>query len=377
MNIKTRIEKFIPLIILGVSLILYLLSIYAPDFMACLYPLWAYKLVSQGFSNLLFLFPFSVAELLLLLAPIGCIYLLGKGLYLSIIRNKTAGAFWRRTGRRSWKLGCYLLSAFILFAGINYHRKSLVDYLELNVEPVQKEELVQVCNYLVDLTNDAVLHTARNKEGRFIPSYSFAQKRKLIGYAYDSLSVSFPSCRGQYPSSKPLLFSRWVSYTRIGGFFFPFTFEANVNKDIPDFMIPSVIAHEQAHVRGFMREEEAEYTVFLLARYTPDTELRYSFYLSTLMRAIGTLRRVDNELYKQSTERFSDVLVNDLNVYADYWRAFQSPVGTLSRVVNDAYLKANSQSDGVQSYGRVVELLIADYKQFQTIKNQYHEDEHR
>jgi wobble nucleotide-excising tRNase len=80
------------------------------------------------------------------------------------------------------------------------------------------------------------------------------------------------------------------------------------------------------------------------------------------MRAMSVLYRVDIDLYSELTERFSDLLVHDLNHYFNYWRAFQSQVGTLSKSVNDAYLKANSQSDGVQSYGRVVDLLIADYK---------------
>jgi hypothetical protein len=31
--------------------------------------------------------------------------------------------------------------------------------------------------------------------------------------------------------------------------------------------------------------------------------------------------------------------------------------------MNDSYLKANSQQDGVKSYGRMVDLLLAEYKQ--------------
>jgi len=31
-------------------------------------------------------------------------------------------------------------------------------------------------------------------------------------------------------------------------------------------------------------------------------------------------------------------------------------------VVNDTYLKANNQSDGVKSYGKVVDLLLAWYR---------------
>ncbi|HPE16562.1 MAG TPA: DUF3810 family protein, partial [Oscillospiraceae bacterium] len=30
--------------------------------------------------------------------------------------------------------------------------------------------------------------------------------------------------------------------------------------------------------------------------------------------------------------------------------------------MNDAYLKANAQRDGVKSYGRMVDLLLAEYR---------------
>jgi len=40
---------------------------------------------------------------------------------------------------------------------------------------------------------------------------------------------------------------------------FPFTFEANVNVDIPPYQIPSTMLHELSHLRGFMREDEANF----------------------------------------------------------------------------------------------------------------------
>ena len=32
-----------------------------------------------------------------------------------------------------------------------------------------------------------------------------------------------------------------------------------------------------------------------------------------------------------------------------------------SEIINDTYLKAHSQTDGVLSYGRMVDLMLADY----------------
>ena len=373
MNTKTQVIKYIHLIILLISLTLYGIAMYAPGVLAFIYPFWLYKILSQGLSIFVALFPFSLAEVLLLLFPLYGLYRLGKGLYLWIGRTGKAGAYWRTMGRQSGKLACYLLSIFILSAGINYHRTSLAAHAGLEVQPAQQEELLQLCMYLADLTNEAAGLTGRDSAGGFVSDYSFNQNRKRVGEAYHSLSQTYPACKGWYPSSKPLYFSHWVSYAHIMGFFFPFTFEANINKDIPAFMIPAVIAHEQAHLRGFMREEDAEYAVFLLTRHTHDPNLRYSFYMAMLMRIMGVLYRADPEDYQQWIAGFSKELVHDLNAYIDYWSAFRSPIGDISQTVNDAYLKANSQSEGVQSYGRVIDLLMADYKLTQNLKKQEYE----
>lgn len=41
-----------------------------------------------------------------------------------------------------------------------------------------------------------------------------------------------------------------------------------------------------------------------------------------------------------------------------YWEQFETRVAEVSTSLNDSYLKANAQSDGVQSYGRMVDLLL-------------------
>ena len=47
-----------------------------------------------------------------------------------------------------------------------------------------------------------------------------------------------------------------------------------------------------------------------------------------------------------------------------YWAQFEDQViAQVSETVNDAYLKANNQQDGTQSYGRMVDLLLADFRQ--------------
>ena len=48
-----------------------------------------------------------------------------------------------------------------------------------------------------------------------------------------------------------------------------------------------------------------------------------------------------------------------------FWSRFETPndiVANLSQKVNDTYLQANRVEDGVKSYGRVVDLLLAEYR---------------
>ena len=55
-------------------------------------------------------------------------------------------------------------------------------------------------------------------------------------------------------------------------------------------------------------------------------------------------------------------VLRDLAANSRYWARYDTPVGETADRWNDAYLKANAQTDGVQSYGRMVDLLIAFYR---------------
>ena len=44
------------------------------------------------------------------------------------------------------------------------------------------------------------------------------------------------------------------------------------------------------------------------------------------------------------------------------WKQFEGPAAEISSAVNDAYLKANRQEEGVKSYGRMVDLLLAEQR---------------
>ena len=53
-------------------------------------------------------------------------------------------------------------------------------------------------------------------------------------------------------------------------------------------------------------------------------------------------------------------LGRDLAALAAWQRRYESRLGDVQERVNDAYLKTQGQREGVQSYGRMVDLLLAE-----------------
>ena len=77
------------------------------------------------------------------------------------------------------------------------------------------------------------------------------------------LGQSYPQLDGYYPYPKPLINSRLLSVQQLCGIYSPFTIEANYNREMPYYNIPHTICHELSHLKGFMREDEANFIGYL------------------------------------------------------------------------------------------------------------------
>lgn len=58
--------------------------------------------------------------------------------------------------------------------------------------------------------------------------------------------------------------------------------------------------------------------------------------------------------------KLSDAVRADYAANREFWASYDGPFRNFAQQANDAYLKANDQSDGVRSYGRMVDLLLAE-----------------
>ena len=73
------------------------------------------------------------------------------------------------------------------------------------------------------------------------------------------LADEYPQFKSWYPYPKPLIHPRLLSVQQLTGVYSPFTVEANYNSEIPAYNIPHTICHELSHLKGYMREDEANF----------------------------------------------------------------------------------------------------------------------
>src|SRR5699024_3577053 len=114
-----------------------------------------------------------------------------------------------------------------------------------------------------------------------------------------------------------------------------------------------------SHLKGFMREDEANFIGYAACIHSEDLYFRYSGYLMGWVYAGNALAQADPEGFAALRSALPQAALTDLSYNNAYWDAFQGKVAEVSTRVNDTYLKLQDQQDGIQSYGRVVDLMLA------------------
>lgn len=344
------------------ALLLTLAAVNSPAF-AEWYLTVIYPALSLSINAMSSLAPFSLAEILIVLLVVGSV------VYLIIYIVKLIKGQNSRTNTllkfiiNPICLACILYFVFTLSCGISYYRYPFAQTCGLKVEAYSEAELIGLCNELANGVN--TLRKDVKTDQNFIMKRSDANiyvTAKKAQSAYDKISTDYPLLRAGYGQPKPVIGSRLMSYCNITGIFFPFTFEANVNTDVPDYSIPAIMCHELSHLRGYMREDEANFIAYLVCKKSDDADFQYSGEMLAFIYASNALYSADSSAANTLYSKLSDGVRLDLMNNSAYWKQFEGPVAKAAGTVNDEYLKANRQEDGVKSYGKMVDLLLAEYR---------------
>jgi len=359
--------RFAWLALIPLSILIRLLFSLSPSFVESVYSQGIYPFIMGPVSRLTGIIPLSLWELaiiaLVILIPVFIIRLIVR-----CIKNRSLYPFVPFLANIAVAVSILWFLNTALWE-LNYERKPLSELAELDVKPSGVNELYDLCQWLIDNTNRLREQVETDENGIMKVSGGFDSVRSRAQIGFDIAAREYPFLQGRYGKPKKVLFSRIMSHTNIIGLYSPWTGEANIDVDIPDMEIPSTVMHEMAHQRGFAPEDEANYIAWVACMSHPDADFRYSGSVMALQYAMNALYSVSPDKYYDLAKTYSLGYYNDLKNLQEYWKQFQGTAKKVANKMNDTYLKLNGEPDGVQSYGRMVDLLLAERRKMLAVSN--------
>lgn len=316
----------------------------------------------QAVGRLCYMTEISVMEVLgVLLVAVSVAYLV----WSAIAVKRAQGRRWDRAYSAVLGAICVALliyDGFCLLWGVNFWTDSFQDKSGIYAESVAQEDLLAVTEYFAERLTEVSDDVARDEAGLFaVPRSEILTGSTAV---YDDLEQTFPFLEFDDPGVKAMAFSRLMSIMDFTGFYCPWTGESNVNMDSPACLLPSTVAHELAHQRGIASEQECNFLAVLASTTSGQAAYEYAGWLMGYIHLGNALYRSDSEAYWAIRDALPESVKADLNYNNAYWRQFRDTVvQTVSQKVYDTSLKAYGDERGIQSYGMVVDLLVAYYRE--------------
>jgi len=296
----------------------------------------------QTFRNTVFnLIPFSVGDLLYIL---GCALLgftIGKWIYF-LFRLKKHKHDLALSILQTLNTCGIIYIIFLLGWGGNYYKSSLSDYWKLPKEDTVKNDslLLTFDNFLVDKLNE------------YAPLYKTRSFRQIDQCAKDFYQ-QYTNHTTQASKAKASVFGNAMQYVRIQGYYNPFTGEAQVNKNLPAFMLPFVICHEIAHQQGIAAEDDANLLSYAVSTLVPDNAFRYSAYFNIWLYTHRRLYSRDSLIANQQKEKLNRLTKEHIQQLIALRNKYNSDLSDYSGAIYDGYLKMHHQNEGIRSYNKV------------------------
>lgn len=367
---RLRVRRDLGVLAAGlVAFVLFRLLFMLPGVVETVYASGIGPLVVRPMSLVSGLVPISLVEVAIVSYAMWVLLAIGRGV-LDVrnerrsIRNLTMAA-----GLRTARDAGVLILLFYVLWGFNYARPPLVERLGWpEWQPPEVGELEALATEAIDAANQAywdIHHTEDAGEPTPMPADLGELDLALEeGWRRAAELLDLPAALGRrYGRTKRLLLTPIVARLGVGGFYFPWTGEANVLWDSPAVRRPQSMAHEKAHQRGTGPESEASFLGFVAAAHAPHPHARYSAYVFAQGQLLGMLARADRGKFRRVAMRRYPGVQRDLADDAVYWSQFRGVGTSLGRSINDRFLRTNRVRGGLTSYRRSVRLLLTFAKQ--------------
>lgn len=360
MQQKTLVHKYRKELVLVLLFITTFVIGLFPPLIERFYSTGLYLFISRMVRICLGWIPFSLGDLLYGITFFVLLFYLIR--LIRLWMNKALGKReWLLKARKLFRLIIIIYLVFQWAWGLNYHRLGSAYQLHIDPIPYSRSELQQLADTLKSRLT-TVIPKITSRDTAEWANFSTMRDRCVVDYK--TAASIYPFISYQSPSVKKMLIGSIGGYGGFSGYLNPFTGEAQLNDNLPDFLRPAITCHEIGHQLGYAAEEEANMIGYLVAKGSSNPAVRYSAYHDMMTYASIELYHVDTSAWRAFTNQLPALVKQHSKQARDYYSSFRNPVQSFVNQWYDLYLKANSQAKGVNSYNYVTAWLIAYAKKY-------------
>lgn len=143
------------------------------------------------------------------------------------------------------------------------------------------------------------------------------------------------------------------------GIYIPFINEGQIDGALVPTNRVFTYAHEMAHANGFGDEGTANFIAYLTCESAENPAIRYAGRLDYWFDVMGQLRQVAPEAYEAYRSRLPAGMEADILAIRAVYEQYPGFFPQMSRWIYDRFLKGQGVEEGIRSYSRVVNLVMA------------------
>lgn len=307
---------------------------------------------SRGFSRFIGLvsstltgwIPFSLTEISFILLALGLIALLVIGI-IELKRKK-----WIASIHRVLEMAFILLLSFNLYTvscEFAYKRDEMP--LPYYANEVERTEHIDIYNYFANDVNYCISQLDFKETGEVKSHMSLSALAKEVKKAYGIIKGN-DYFAGHSGGVKPMISSFIYREFQITGVTYSPLGEANINVLNTETNLPLTVAHELAHTKGVMREDDANKLAFYVCLNSEHPYLRYSAYSAYFYQ----IEAMTTSYYLTAEEKTNlitiDTTINKTRSYEyKFWKEHDL-LGDIGDWINDLYIKSSGVKEGTTSY---------------------------
>lgn len=302
--------------------------------------------------------PFNVAEVIWTVAVLVVLLFVVRTLWLLITREERLRRLFRRI-LAACAAALIVYSGYTILWGINYYGDTLSERSGIEARGCTAEELYMLSAALADYAGALSGEIPRNEAGEMEADGTALLADSVAAFA--GVQEEFPFLAGNVTAARPMFYSHIISWMGFTGFLFPFTGESLVNVEQPVCLVPATALHELAHQCNVAGESEANFVAVIAGFRSENVTYAYSSALLAYIHVSNALYSADRELWEEARTHLNDAVRADLAKNNAYWARFDTAVEHTSKKIYNSFLQSYDQKDGLESYGKCVDLLIAYY----------------